>query len=485
MRLRPAAKGGADRALLAFIAEGFFSRLSFGILTFVVPLYALQQGMDLAVVGLFLSVNVIVSIALKPVMGALADRVGYKRALTAAIVIRSAVTLVFAFALTPLFLFAARGMHGVSIALRDPALCALLADHGGKKKVAQNFAWWQTAKSLAGNGSKIAGGLLLALTHGDFQLVFLIAFVLSLVPVYVVLRHVPAAAASVPEPVEPEELPAPQQPAEEQQVGRSTIASFAGLGFLISLSAYMVGPMFPIIMVAYAGVSLDQAGLIYGLSGLVALASPGFGWLADNVSNKLVLSIRSVANMGSSALYIVAPNLAGVAAGRVVDDLGKAAFKPAWGKLMADVSAVDKRRRARLMGYMSSGEDAGEALGPIVAGLIMSIWTIPIMLGVRIIVAGATEIFTIVLTRTGPGRAARNPPRVRRLSLRVPAGALAAVLVGFAVGWTVQVVQPFAGSDARATPRSPAASAKPHAAKADSCSLDPTVRAIREAVGAC
>jgi hypothetical protein len=71
------------------------------------------------------------------------------------------------------------------------------------------------------------------------------------------------------------------------------------------------------------------------------------------------------------------------------------------------------------------------------------------------------------------------------LSLRVPAGALAAVLVGFAVGWTVQVAQPFSGSDARATPRAPAVSAKPHAGKADGCSLDPTVRAIREAVGAC
>ncbi|HYF25857.1 MAG TPA: MFS transporter, partial [Baekduia sp.] len=376
----------ADRTLLAFVAEGFFSRLSFGILTFVVPLYALQQGMDLATIGLFLSVNVVVSIALKPVMGALADRAGYRRSLIAAILLRSGVTLVFAFAATPAALFAARALHGVSIALRDPALGALLAEHGGKKKVAQSFAWWQTAKSLAGNGSKIAGGLLLAATGGDFQLVFLAAFALSLVPLHVVVRHVretpPYRSVVRPAPAAVVEAPRTQE-----RLERSAIASFAGLGLMISLTAYMVGPMFPIIMVAYAGVSLDQAGLIYGLSGLVALTAPGFGWLADNVSNKLVLSLRSAANIGSSALYIVAPNLAGVAAGRVVDDLGKAAFKPAWGKLMADVSALDKRRRARLMGYMSSGEDAGEALGPILAGLLMSIWTIPVMLGARIVLA--------------------------------------------------------------------------------------------------
>ncbi|MDQ4041752.1 MAG: MFS transporter, partial [Actinomycetota bacterium] len=196
-RLKRASEARPDPALLAFMAEGFFSRLSFGILTFVVPLFALKQGMSLAAIGFLLSANVIVSIALKPLMGALADRVGCKRALTAAILMRSGVTLTFALAVSPLFLFAARGLHGVSIALRDPALYTLLADHGGKKKVAQSFAWWQTAKSLAGNGSKVAGGLLLALTQSDFQLVFLISFGLSLLPLYVVLRHVPAGGRQV------------------------------------------------------------------------------------------------------------------------------------------------------------------------------------------------------------------------------------------------------------------------------------------------
>ena len=42
--------GKADRgALLAIVAEGFFSRLSFGLLTFALPLYAVRElGMSLA-----------------------------------------------------------------------------------------------------------------------------------------------------------------------------------------------------------------------------------------------------------------------------------------------------------------------------------------------------------------------------------------------------------------------------------------------------
>lgn len=480
-RLKRASLARADPALVAFMAEGFFSRLSFGILTFVVPLFALKQGMSLAEIGFLLSVNVIVSIALKTAMGAVADKIGYKHTLTAAILMRSGVTLMYALAVSPALLFAARGLHGVSIALRDPALGALIAEHGGKKKVAQTFAWWQTAKSLAGNGSKVAGGLLLALTASNFQLVFFVAFGLSLLPLFVVLRHLPEGVADDAEDEEdPEAEDEPSEP-----LTRSRMLSFAGLGLMISLTAYMVGPLFPIIMVAYAGVSPDQAGLIYALSGCVALASPAFGWLSDNVSNKLVLSIRSVANIGSSVLYIVAPTLAGVAAGRVVDDLGKAAFKPAWGKLMADVSSLDKRRRARLMGSMSSGEDAGEALGPIVAGLIMNAWTIPAMFGVRIVLAAATEIYTVALTRKRAARE-RKPFLVARIRAAIPAHAIAGLVIGLGAGIAVDRTNAFAPADSRAA--SPdAVVAGPHSpsAHAGGCSTDPTIRAIRKAIGRC
>jgi MFS family permease len=103
-------------------------------------------------------------------------------------------------------------------------------------------------------------------------------------------------------------------------------------------------------------------------------------------------------NVPSSVVYLVAPNFAGMALGRAVDDLGKAAFRPAWGALMAHVSGFDRRRRARTMAYLSSGEDAGEVAGPIVAGLIWSTFGVPVLLAVRIGVAVVAEIYTVVLT---------------------------------------------------------------------------------------
>jgi MFS family permease len=391
-----------DPSFTAIVAEGFLSRLSFGIVSFVLPLYAYRElGMSLAAVGVLASFNLAVAIALKPTMGALADRAGLKRSFAAAVGIRSVVSALLAFAALPWQLFAIRGLHGVSISLRDPSVNVLIADHGGKKAIASAFAWYQTAKSLAGALGKGAGGLLLGLTASDFSLVFLIAFAVSALPLLVVVRFVrepDAEAAAVLSSGEP-------RPAENGS--RPAVARFAGLGFLISSTAYMLANLFPIFAVEYAGLTEGQTGAIYMLAASLTLSGPLFGWLSDNVSRKLVLSVRSAANVASSVIYLVAPNFAGVAAGRALDDMGKAAFRPAWGALMAEVASFDKRRRARAMGWMSSGEDAGEIAGPIVAGLLWSVWGVPVLLGARIALAVVTELYTIGLTRSLESREGR------------------------------------------------------------------------------
>jgi MFS family permease len=391
-----------DPALLAIVGEGFFSRLSFGLISFALPLYAYRLGLSLTAIGFLLSLNLVVALALKPLMGAAADRFGRKLSFTVAIALRSLVSLLLVFATLPWHLFATRTLHGVSISIRDPAANALIADHGGKKAIASAFAWYQTAKSVAGALGKTAAGLLLAVTASNFSLVFGLAFVLSAVPIALVARYVREADGR------PVELDATGEalPLEEDSE-RATPARrgpplfrFAGLGFLISGTAYMLANLFPVLAVEYAGLSEAEAGLIYSLSALVVFAGPAFGWLSDHVSRKLVLSLRSVANVGSSLAYLVAPNFVGMAGGRMLDDLGKAAFRPAWGALMAHVSSFDRRRRARTMGYLGAGEDAGEAAGPIVAGFLWSTWGVTVLLAVRIVVAVAAELYTLVLTRS-------------------------------------------------------------------------------------
>ena len=147
-------------ALTAIVLEGLFSRLSFGLITFALPLYARHLGLSLTKIGLLASLNTAVALALKPLMGWVADRIGTKRAFMFAIGIRSAISLALGFAALPWQLFAIRSAHGLSMSLRDPSANALIAENGGKKSVASAFAWYQTSKSLAGSLSKAAAGVL-------------------------------------------------------------------------------------------------------------------------------------------------------------------------------------------------------------------------------------------------------------------------------------------------------------------------------------
>jgi MFS family permease len=396
--------GVSGRPIAAIVAEGFLSRLSFGIVAFALPLFALQLGMSLAAIGLLISFNMIVAVVLKPPMGWVADRFGLRSSLIAAIWLRSLVSLLLVFAAAPWQLFAIRGLHGVSIALRDPAVNALIAEVGGKRKIASSFAWYQTAKSVAGAAGRTLAGILITLTGSRYPIVFAVACALSALPLVVAVRGLPAALPA----------PAPGDAPTATGSGNSQppMLPYVGLGFLVSATAYMMANLFPILATDYAGLSAAAAGSIYTLGALAALSGPLWGWLADHVSHRLVLSARTVGNVFSSVIWLLVPSFVGMAAGRLLDDLGKAAFRPAWGALMAHVSSFNRPRRARIMSYLSAGEDAGEAVGPIAAGLLWSAFGVPALLGVRIGLAVVAEIYALVLTRRfgEPGLAGECAP---------------------------------------------------------------------------
>ena len=396
----------SNPALLSIVAEGFLSRLSFGLISFALPLYAYHLGMNLSEIGILSSINLVVAMAFKPLMGAMADRFGLKRSFTVATALRSVVSLALAFVSSPWQLLAFRSAYGVSQSVRDPALNALLAEHGGKKMVASSFGWYSTAKSVGGSLGSAAAGVLLSLTASDYSLVFVAAFVLSLLPVFMVGRYVQERS----ETNEPDETIATGDAVSDERktypsgssiaASRSGLAifSYVGLGVMISGTAQMLRGLLPLLATQYAGLSEAQTGIIYTVSTLVVIfAGPLFGWLSDNVSQRLVLMVRGIANTFSSILFLASPSLAGIALGKAVDDLGKAAFKPAWGALMADVSSLDKKRRARTISFMCLGEDAGEIAGPVLAGFLWSAWGVPVVLGIRVLLALVTEVYATTL----------------------------------------------------------------------------------------
>ncbi len=80
----------ANPTLAAVSAEGFLTRLGFGMAGFALPLYALSLGMDIAEVGLLYGLRTAATLLVRPVMGWVADRIGRKH-----VTERSSVDMVF------------------------------------------------------------------------------------------------------------------------------------------------------------------------------------------------------------------------------------------------------------------------------------------------------------------------------------------------------------------------------------------------------
>src|SRR5437899_5877762 len=240
-------------SLLAIVGEGLFSRLSFGLISFALPLYARHLGLSLTEVGILVALNSAVAVALKPLLGWAADRFGLKRTFVAAISLRSLVSLLLGFASVPWELFAIRSAHGLSMSLRDPSANALIAEHGGEKSVASAFAWYQTAKSVAGSVSKAFAGILLTLTAANYPLVFFVAFALSVLPLLVVARYVKEESDTSHANGNPgsSQEPLPQRDEVETSASatqvRPKVLPFVGLGFLIASTAEMLNGLFPIL----------------------------------------------------------------------------------------------------------------------------------------------------------------------------------------------------------------------------------------------
>ena len=404
-----AARLGITPTLLAIMAEGLASRLSFGLIGFALPLYAHHLGLSVAEIGFLMSVNFAAALLLKPVMGRLADRHGFKRCLVSALAVRSLVSLLFAMAWLPWQLYAIRATQGASRSMRDPTIHAIIAETSAKKVLATSYAWYGSVKSVAGKLGYGLAGILLAATTQDFTLVFTVAAALSLIAVFVVWRYVPTINTNAAEPSpqatadaakteeEPDATSAEPQPCPP----KPRLGAFMMLGFLMSGSAKMIGSLFPLLATEYGGLTEAQTGSIYILGAVVMLiAGPGFGLLSDRVSRRLVLMIRSISNITSSAVFIVAPNPAGMVSGYLIDETGKAAFRPAWGALMAENSDLDRRNRAHIMAMLSVGEEAGAVMGPLLAGLLWNTWGVVAMLSARILLSAVSEIYAIVITKT-------------------------------------------------------------------------------------
>ncbi len=398
------------RVLAVLAAEGFLTRLGFGMVNFTLPLYALSIGMNVLDVGLLGAVRGVSIVAIKPLMGRLAVRFGTKPVYLGAIAGRVLTSGLFALTSSPIQLFLVRGVHGASVAARDPVAMTMLADHAPEGRLARSFAWYTTAKDVGGALGYSAAGLTLTLSGSNYRIPFLIAMATSAIAWVVVARILPGRRRPIGAPPSAAEIAAANDdgelegatadldrptaaPTTEAPSGpRQSIRRLALFGGLVAATAQMLYGMFPIIATRYAHLSEAETGLILTGSAVVLIVGgPTFGWLSDRFGRRLVLLVRTISNAASSLVFLFVPTFAGVAAGRFLDDAGKAAFRPTWGALVTGEHG--ETRSAAAIADLDTAYSVGETVGPLLAGWLWASFGLAAMLSARVGLALLTELY--------------------------------------------------------------------------------------------
>ena len=352
----PVRAKSARLALATVLAEGFLGRLTFGMVSFAMPLYAHKIGLPLSLIGILVSIRTL-CVLLKPVAGWLADRIGVRRVYLLGIFARTLSAAMLLFAGGFAGLMAVRLLQGASAAGRDVASLGVIA-RDAASRVGTAYGSYASAKHVGGVAGAGLAGLIIAASGGAYQPLFVIVLCMSLLPMaaaWIGLREVPGSSpASEPEP----ETVEPSMADDEGKTGwiadtMATLRELAGpasVGMLVATSAYMVhglpDPGYPV-----RGLERSRSGShLQLLGGVLSRWGPLFGWLIDRYGRIFGIAWRSAANIGSSILYIAIPNFIGLAAARSFDDSGKGAFRPAWASTIASIASKDPQKSGRRLG---------------------------------------------------------------------------------------------------------------------------------------
>lgn len=350
-------------------------------------------GLTLLNLGILLALYDVSEVFLKPVFGALSDRIGPKPVIVGGLLAFAALSLIGLWAADPLMLALARLGQGAAASAFSPASSAMVARLARGGKAGTYFGRYGSWKSLGYIiGPLLGAGLILA---GGFALLFGTLSVLAAATAVWVALAVPHLA------------PLPRQRYTvvdlARQVGErrflvptlvlaaSTSALGAAVGFLPALATRHGLDSFA----GTAAVSLLALGSV--------LAQPRVGRLRDR--NRVTDNQGTTAGLlliaAGVGLLAVAPGTVTIFVAAAAIGAGVGVATPLGFAHLADTTPPE--RMGRTMGSAELGRELGDAGGPLLVGGVATLTALPFGLGALALLIAAASL---------PRLAPANPPLI-------------------------------------------------------------------------
>lgn len=348
------------------------------------------RGESLLVLGGLLALYDLAEVVLKPVFGALSDRVGAKNVLLGGLIGFAVASVLFAASDNPGLLWAARLGQGAAASAFSPAASALVARLNSKAKQGRAFGSYGFYKSIGYTAGPLLGGALAA--AGGLRLVFIVMSVLAAAVAVWAAVAVPGVPRSTKSRATVIDL-----------ARRLTDGAFLRptLSLAFATAALSVGVGYLPVLGHRAGLGPVATGAGVSLLALcAALSQPRAGRALDRgdltTANGLGIGMGlTAAGLGAATI----PGITGMLVAAVLIGIGTGVITPLGFAALA--ATAEPERIGATMGAAELGRELGDAGGPLLVGAV----AVGVGLGAGFAaLAVLTALATLFTRRTAPYR---------------------------------------------------------------------------------
>lgn len=358
--------GGKERVpsqIKVLIAAAFVIAIGYGIVAPVLPQFASSFGVGVAAASAVVSAFALCRLLFAPASGAVVNKLGERPTYLVGLLVVAVSSAATAFAETYWQLLVFRGLGGVGSTMFTVSAMGLIVRLAPPRMRGRISGYYATAFLLGGILGPVAGGVLAGFGMQAPFIIYAVALLIASAVVYFRLKDETLATRKAKNPQPPMKF----REAFEVGAYRSALVSSFATGW----TAYGVRvALIPLLAVQLVGEGPRVAGLALAVFAAGnALALTFTGRLTDRLGRKpLILTgliVCALATIGvglvsSVALFVILSLISG---------MGSGTLNPGQQAAVADVIGPERAGGKVLSRYQMSA-DAGQILGPILAGAL-------------------------------------------------------------------------------------------------------------------
>ena len=329
----------------------------------LLPLFARDLGAGPSLVGLVMAASTLTGVFVKLPAGAWSDLVGRRRLLIAGAIVFATMPFTYLLVSTLPLLLLLRAVHGSATAVFGPVASASLADVAPPGRRGAWLSLYSTAQGAGQTFGPVLSGYLIAAGHYDHA--FAASGAIGIAVPFIVAGWRSGSGARPARPRWADVARGVNEVAANRVVLATSAAQAAQFALNGTLAAFL-----PLYGRDVLGLSVSQLGWLFGMQTSTVLAiRPAIGVLSDRLGRRWVIAIGvAVCSAAVFALSLAASAPAAAAAIALYAG-GVAATTGATSAYITDVTP--RSRYGAAHGVFGTIYDVGDALGPLVAGLLV------------------------------------------------------------------------------------------------------------------